>query len=519
MNPRQRMIALAAVAGLGSTGLLGLAAGTAQATAQPPPRIRVIGIAHNGKRVPVFATVFTKDDHQVETSPGRSSAVQRGPTWIGADVQAFGKHHVILSDTLVLRRLIIRHNQRVILDARPGVPVSFSLNVPGAAEPSESVAACITGRSPGPRQIVASNYARPLYVVPLRSQRVRFGYGSHWQGPSAGYTMAGQSRGGIPARPDYSASLSGMAKLSLTYRAGEATGYNSPQLVSNGTCGVSLGLGLSEATGQTQTEYVTPGSWTTDLLGYEAGWSSSRRYKAGHRYDSVFGGAVWGPGTEAPRAGGSRITYYPDVPFVDPAQPTGAECCDKSSITLFLGRHELMHQIRYAYHARPFSAHVTAAGWYTLAIRAWRWKPHQAIRKDQLSPTDSYRWRFYALPRSTPADHQREVPAYVARIWAGGLNIDNQAAAGGSTTLNIHILRTHDKGIPRARRHRLTSVRAQVSFDGGKTWQALGLKHLGGAWQATVNDPETGFVALRTTVTDSRGDTSEQTIYRAYAIG
>jgi hypothetical protein len=511
MNISPRVTALAAALGL---SIAGLAATSVQAAPAARPHIRVVGLARDGNQVPVYAIIFSTRDAPIFTKPGRRYPAPAGPLWIGADVQTK------TSQTLVLRRLVIRSSQTVVLDARPGVPVKFSLNVPGATEQFGSVQACIGGQFVGGPGVSAGGFAGPLYVVPVRDHGMRFGYGSLWQGATAGYNTAGQSRGGIPARPDFSARLSGMAKISLTYRAAEAAGYNNPTLTSNKACGVGFSLGLNPANGQTQTEYVTAGSWSTSLAGRNGFWQDSRNYAARQTYTNTFGGAVWGPGTEAPRSGGSQISFFPDLPFADPSQPESIECCDKSSITLSMGRHILKHQTLDQYRAaRFFSAHATTAGWYTLAIRAWRWAPGQTMPKDQLSSHESYRWRFYAAPSSIPVGYQREVPAYLARIWAGGLNIDNQAPAGGSTTLTIHILRTHDNGIPRARRHRLTSVQAQVSFDGGKTWQSLSLVDLGGAWQATVHDPQAGFVALRTTVTDSRGDTSQQTIYRAYAIG
>jgi hypothetical protein len=511
MNVSPRLTALAAVLGL---GIAGLAATSVQAAPAARPHIRVVGIARDGKQVPVFATIYSRTDLPILTKPGRTYVAPAGPLWIGADVQTRA------SQTLVLRRLVVRHSMTVRLDARPGVRVRFSLNVPGATEQFDSVQACVGGQFVVGAGVGAGGFAGPLYVVPVRDRNMLFGFGSQWQSTTAGYNTAGQSRGGIPARPDYPASLSGMAKITLTYRSGEAPGYNNPALTSNKTCGSGFGLGLNPANGHTQTEYVTAGSWTTELSGKDGFWQDSRRYAALRSYSNTFGGAVWGPGTEAPRSGGNQITFFPDSPFADPGQSLSIECCDKSSITLSMGGHVLKHKTLNEYRQeRDFSAHATAAGWYTLAIRAWRWAPHQTMPKDELSSHETYLWRFHAAPSSIPAGYQREVPAYVARIWAGGLSIDNRAAAGGTTSLTIHILRTHDNGIQRAPRYRLTSVRAQVSFDGGKTWQALSLDNLGGAWQATVHDPEKGFVALRTTITDSRGDTSEQTIYRAYAIG
>ena len=57
------------------------------------------------------------------------------------------------------------------------------------------------------------------------------------------------------------------------------------------------------------------------------------------------------------------------------------------------------------------------------------------------------------------------------------------------------------------------------SADGGKTWKAATVKHSGSTWQATVHNPASGVVALRSEVTDAAGDRSVQTVYRAYSIG
>lgn len=42
----------------------------------------------------------------------------------------------------------------------------------------------------------------------------------------------------------------------------------------------------------------------------------------------------------------------------------------------------------------------------------------------------------------------------------------------------------------------------------------------GSSWTADVPEPATsGFVALRTVVTDTAGDTSQQGVHRAYRVG
>jgi hypothetical protein len=61
-------------------------------------------------------------------------------------------------------------------------------------------------------------------------------------------------------------------------------------------------------------------------------------------------------------------------------------------------------------------------------------------------------------------------------------------------------------------------VRVLVSFNDGASWHQVAVSRHGGNWLAVVHDPGSGFVALRSIVTDSHGDSTTQTIYRAYAI-
>lgn len=57
------------------------------------------------------------------------------------------------------------------------------------------------------------------------------------------------------------------------------------------------------------------------------------------------------------------------------------------------------------------------------------------------------------------------------------------------------------------------AAQRQGLHDGAAT-----VKHIGPAWQASVHNPASGSVALRSGVTDSAGDRSVETVYRAYAV-
>jgi hypothetical protein len=47
---------------------------------------------------------------------------------------------------------------------------------------------------------------------------------------------------------------------------------------------------------------------------------------------------------------------------------------------------------------------------------------------------------------------------------------------------------------------------------------ALKASNAGGYWLVSAPDPASGYVALRSTVIEVKGDSTEQIIYRAYGI-
>lgn len=61
-------------------------------------------------------------------------------------------------------------------------------------------------------------------------------------------------------------------------------------------------------------------------------------------------------------------------------------------------------------------------------------------------------------------------------------------------------------------------MRVLASFNDGASWHQVAISRNGGNWLAVVHDPASGYVALRSVVTDTRGDAATETIYRAYAI-
>jgi hypothetical protein len=110
------------------------------------------------------------------------------------------------------------------------------------------------------------------------------------------------------------------------------------------------------------------------------------------------------------------------------------------------------------------------------------------------------------------------MPVTATRYLPQGLNQENQASQGPATRIDVRVLRAAEPGWT-SRSFPLRTVRVQASFDGGKVWHAVRLAARGNHWVALVPAAHAGYVALRSTVTDARGDSTVQTIDRAYQIG
>jgi hypothetical protein len=92
---------------------------------------------------------------------------------------------------------------------------------------------------------------------------------------------------------------------------------------------------------------------------------------------------------------------------------------------------------------------------------------------------------------------------------------DDVTVAGHSVTVSGSTRTTFD-----ARQGRAVQVSlSPAPGAGGTTWHAGTAKHSGSTWSTAVHDPASGRVALRSTVTDTHGDTSTTTVYNAYSVG
>ncbi|MFI6262127.1 S8 family serine peptidase [Micromonospora sp. NPDC051006] len=116
-------------------------------------------------------------------------------------------------------------------------------------------------------------------------------------------------------------------------------------------------------------------------------------------------------------------------------------------------------------------------------------------------------WTF-----TTSADQEGALPL-TSIGFRPALALDNSARAGSTLTIPLTFAQQATAG-------RVTSATMSVSFDDGRTWKAVPTAEKRGQYSATVSHPRntSGFVSLRATAVDSKGNTATTTVYRAYQL-
>ena len=513
--------------------LTGALAGSADANTGPKSAavtrvtVSVHGLDRNGAVVKALRAVFLSSQSGAfyESYHGESVRLPRGGYLVGASVPTGNS-----SETLVVRHVIIRRSGVVTMNAEHGKLVRVALTGVTATSGKQAISACLfnSGNTVVHADAYGGNGVR-IYAVPFRSPNVSFSYQKSWQDASGvSYDLTGSSHGGIPTGLSFSQAKSGLAKLTVAVRDGVNPATSIEYQLSPGNYFLS-NCGYNDVDVQTTepfstTQYVSPGLWTTvvytmygnDVTGFNL---VNRRLAARQRYSQTYGAAVAGPGTNFPTMTGNIFRYEATDLFKLPATPLGDDdqCCARSHLTLKVGNHLVADVQRTEWRGPTwFRKTLTRAGWYTFNISARRFNPHGTEPPNLLSNRATLSWRFHLTP-VPPAGIVREPPITVTSYEPRGLSADNLAAAGATTTVAFQIHRAGQQGTP-ASRYAFKSIRVLASFNGGKTWQTLKISRHGSGWLTSVPDPLTGYVALRSIVTDVHGDRTVQTIYRAYSV-
>ena len=422
------------------------------------------------------------------------------------------------SDTLSARRITVSGATKLTIDARHGHRVRATLSpaAPNGYQHTFLMSLCDTGLILGSAGFYTVSDA--LYVVGSGLRGIEFAFASIWEPidkPGAAFLATARYRGGVPSGVSRTFRQSALATIAIRARTGPQTGT-----VQLGLQGYSADECVEEnlqlfATGRLPlavSAHVSAGSWSVAEDGQDYLAGRARTYRSGHRYRLTLNRAAWGPGGDLPftSAWDRRLQVNTARMFTDPELRASAGA--RITFTLSGAGRTILHKTG-AGEGTMLDPVLPGAGWYTLVASATR-RPDHTLPAGMLSTRSSLRLHFYASPASG-----YQVRGYLTRFSPHGLDAANRATAGSHTT--VHLLPQRGKptdGSVRQLPDSVHRVRAWASTDGGRTWHRLSVRHTASGWSAVVHNPQSGYVSLRSTVTDTHGSASTTQVIRAYAV-
>ncbi|OIJ91349.1 hypothetical protein BIV25_29900 [Streptomyces sp. MUSC 14] len=416
------------------------------------------------------------------------------------------------------RSVTVSGTTKTTFDARQGRAVKVSLSPNPGSGYDQTVSAYVCASDNGPASMGTSAPAGDLYVIPSSSKAYELSYGTTYQPRSATggdfWVASATHTGGVPSGVSATLPQSRLTALKVSARSGPDSGQADFSFHYSSASGGSCSWGPNSLQFQRElpnsfTAHLPAGQWQVSQQGNDFVYGGFHGYAAGRTTSLTLGHAVWGPGGRLPNTWYKQLYPGSVNPFADPTLPDGG--------TLASGSVKLTHAGRTLYsHAygpgQEIDGHpvLPGAGWYTLYESGRRGLP-----SGSLSTTASLSLTFYADP-----GRNQQIRDYITRFWPDALNSRNQAAPGSTTTVVLGMQRngTDDSTIQQLS-DGVKSVRAWYTADNGTTWHAAAAKLSGGTWTMAVHNPSSGRVGLRSTVTDTHGDSSTTTVYNAYAVG
>ncbi|MET8147910.1 hypothetical protein ACIBSW_25160 [Actinoplanes sp. NPDC049668] len=437
------------------------------------------------------------------------------------------------TDTLGARVLKVSGRTTTTIDARRGKPVKLALDKnPGDAFRQELRAQICADSDSSFTEIGAWNVPGKLFVIPNSSKRLQFAYSSNWSDGAMGnlWMVAGATKSAVPAGVSRTYRTASLATVTGRVKRGPAGSDNvSLTLEEHTPChagyGASAFSGISPVVAKI---HASPGRWRleADWWGTESGGASAHMgfdvrnltLAAGKSYSRSFFSAAWGPGRNLPGMYSSTLRFDTSLMFTDPSYDEYSEASERSRVTLYNGANKVVKaQWRTDWEGKgpEFSTKIKKKGWYRLEVDAKRYRPGIKHPADMLSPRAQVTFGMKLNPKAK----SRHADVILPRMVPAGLDMNNRAKANSSTVLEIRPDRRRNTPDLKLGKVTAKKVTAQVSFDNGKTWRSVPVKKVGGRWQATIQNPASGAVALRSRITTTKGEYAQVTIYRAYTVG
>lgn len=491
--------------------------------------LTVTTLGRHGTKVATTITVVNASSGETRTvKSGKRLSLPAGKYLAMTDIYESATDG-LGTDTIGAQVVTVSGAKSVTLDARKGKAVKVSLDTPAdVTEPARiSARVCAAGTGmPSAFSAGGWNYAGSLYAIPNSSKLLQFGYLAQWSGNDS--YVAVKNTTGIPAAPGGSFKRSKLATMRFSVRGGTQMA-NQHDIALQATpktdnCTTDLMAQVRDDNAPyNATAHVTPGSWQPrddiyasngDDIG--GGFPAVRTLAAGQSFTQSFGRAVWSPMHYLPTVWQKSVNFIPDALIGDPDVGIWGADPTKETVVLSKGSTTVKKQTltNWGDGEADFAARIHSAGTYRLTVDAHRYRPGITFPSGMLSSRVTLDWRFKADPAKSVV-----APVFMTRFLPAGLDSRNRAKASSTTSVTVSAGRGSQGPDVKFTKSTVKSLKVWASSDGGQTWKAATVTRSGSSWKASVHNPASGAVALRSQVTDSTGGTSVETVYRAYAIG
>ena len=516
-----RGLALAVVPAL----LLGLGGAAAAAT----HTLTVTVVNRNG--VKVTAGVKLVDVVSSSAYSMRSGTAKKLPKGTYAVLTSVTTGNTV---TLSGKTVKVSGSAKLTIDARQGKRVGLALS-PAPTGLSHNLTMRICTRTSASDAVEASAPAgTAMYIVPFASKSLGFAALGSWSdgsGTGTSYAVLHQAAG-VPGGLGRTFGRGQLATLNVAQKRGPSGSIYSDlamQAIASG-CGDSMYAGLGGTDKPTISKVLaSPGTWDVRVSSSAptksgemwniGSYFANRTVSAGKSYNLSFFNATWGPGAQLPTTIRGQLSFGLNDMFSDPAFPRdgSVEGGDKALATLQYGGKTVAAKQDKGWEPEMTGLYYTVkkAGWYTLTNTATRYYPEITFPAGMMSPTSRVTYRFHTKPNASAL-----AGVYSVHLVPAGLSMTNKAKPGSTTKVAIKLLRGGvDPDAKRGTDPKLSKLTTQMSPDSGKTWRTVPVQKINGTWYATVTNPTTSAVALKTRATFAGGAYTEVTVFRAYGIG
>jgi hypothetical protein len=461
--------------------------------------------------------VNTKTDTVYQLTSGKSKTLPDGSYDVIVDVWNSADD----TDTLGAKAVTVSGATKTTIDARQGhlMTESMSPSLGSGYSQQLNAALCMTN-VPG-AEIDSWQDPGHMYVIPSSLSGVEMAYSSAWSPAGGGdgdrWLGVGEHTKGLPSGLSATFTQSSLSTVDISAHGGPQTGDSRIDLMTEtgDPCRWGIAQVNAEATlPYSFTAHVPAGSWSVSEDAQDYLYNGWQNYAAGQTHSLTLNRAVVGPSSGLPHTWYHQLYLNTGSMFTD-ATLANVGAGEKTTYTLSKSGTTLYTKTVTSSDQETLNPKISSSGWYTLTQSATRYLASGAtLPSTTLSTKSSLSMHFYA---DVSADDQ--IRGYPTRFSPNGLNANNQAEPGSTTTVVLSPKRaaTGDEFV-----HQLsdsvTKVQAWASTDGGKTWQTVKVTHSGTAWTAAVPNPRSGMVSLRSEVTDSHSDTTTTTVINAYDV-